>query len=110
MRSSSGHDWYQNEMISRERWNQLLSSVQTIILVDSVINRGESIRRCIHTLQELRPVLPRVFVLTGVMQSKASIALPQEFHRVQFLALRVSENQYTGKGGTDTGNRLFGTF
>ena len=28
---------------------------------------------------------------------------------VTFLALRVSDNKYTGRGGTDTGHRLFNT-
>ena len=51
----------------------------------------------------------RVFVLAGVTQLEASIKLPLEYPRVRFFSLRVSTNKYTGKRGTDTGNRLFGT-
>ena len=50
-----------------------------------------------------------IFVVTGVMQKEAAERLPKAFPKARFLALRVSENKYTGKGGTDTGNRLFGT-
>jgi uracil phosphoribosyltransferase len=96
----------------------LVSKVQTIIIVDSVINQGGSVRRCLNTLHEMIHTLavdpklarlPQLVVLVNVMQAKASMVLPQEFPRVRFLALRISDNQYTGKGGTDTGNRLFGT-
>jgi hypothetical protein len=48
-------------------------------------------------------------VLSGVMHEGAAAALPGEFPRARFLTLRVSSNQYSGRGGTDTGNRLFGT-
>jgi uracil phosphoribosyltransferase len=113
---------YTDEMSKegRQRLANLVSKVQTIIIVDSVINQGESIRRSLNTLQEIMvtlatsnsqsgDLLPQVMVLTTVMQAKASVMLPREFPRVRFFSLRISQNQYTGKGGTDTGNRLFGT-
>jgi hypothetical protein len=31
----------------------------------------------------------------------------EEAIRLSIMTLRVSENKYTGKGGTDTGHRLF---
>jgi uracil phosphoribosyltransferase len=85
-----------------------------IIVVDSVINSGQSIERavvCIRQLAEMaNPSLEIVvFVLAGVIQQEAADRLPPAYPRVRFLALRVSENKYVGKGGTDTGNRLFGT-
>eukprot|EP00978_Attheya_sp_CCMP212_P016427 scaffold43013_cov52-Attheya_sp.AAC.3 len=86
---------------------------KTVVLVDSVVNEGNSIRHTIDHIQSLaqdKEEQLRIVVLTAVMQKKASILLPKEYPRVQFLALRISENKYTGKGGTDTGNRLFGTF
>lgn len=104
----------------RLRLSKLVSKVHTIIIVDSVINQGESIRRCLYTLREIIHslaasnsqsccLLPQLVVLSTVMQANASVMLPQEFPRVRFFALRISQNQYAGKGGTDTGNRLFCT-
>jgi uracil phosphoribosyltransferase len=86
--------------------------IVSVILVDSVINSGASIRRAIRTLvQKVNPknVKLAIYVMTAVMQQEAAHQLPLEFPRVKFLALRVSKNQYVGRGGTDTGNRLFGT-
>jgi hypothetical protein len=86
--------------------------VTNVILVDSVVNEGMRIRRAIgHVDSLLLPCgpKPRLFVLTGVMQAKSSSTLPAQFPRIRFLTLRVSENKYSGQGGTDTGNRLFGT-
>jgi uracil phosphoribosyltransferase len=82
-----------------------------LIIVDSVINSGKSIRHVLHHLHALATwsCPPRIYVVTGVIQSVASISLPLEFPRVRFLALRISDNKYSGVGGTDTGNRLFGT-
>lgn len=87
------------------------ASGDDIIIVDSVVNEGNSVRRVIkHLLQNGAAPSCRIHVLTAVMQKEASIKLPVEFPQVRFLALRVSGNKYTGRGGTDTGNRLFGTF
>ena len=95
---------------------QRLDSTTTvsIIVVDSVINSGKSIERaikCIHQLVErVTPSLSVVtYGLAGVIQQEAAERLPLAYPRARFLALRVSENKYVGKGGTDTGNRLFGT-
>jgi uracil phosphoribosyltransferase len=79
-------------------------SERVVILVDSVINSGNSIRRVVREL-----AASRIFVVAGVTQMKASVDLPTEFPSVCFYSLRLSENKYTGKGATDTGNRLFGT-
>lgn len=88
-----------------------LGATTDVIIVDSVINSGKSIRRVLQHLQTLTTWTnsPRVYVLTAVMQSVASTSLPLDFPKVRFLALRVSDNKYSGQGGTDTGNRLFGT-
>jgi uracil phosphoribosyltransferase len=89
--------------------------VRRIYVVDSVINRGDSIRRVLTRLEGAMSSTGQsrrwaVYVLSGVMHEAASISLPREFPRVRFVTLRVSANQYTGTGGTDTGNRLFGTY
>lgn len=87
--------------------------VKNVILVDSVINRGNSIRHVLREMDNRKKTLTirscQVFVLSGVTQLQAAKDLPREFPRVRFLTLRISRNQFTGKGGTDTGNRLFGT-
>ena len=87
-----------------------------VILVDSVINSGSSIQAAVKSIRrmagEVNPELVlAIYVLTGVMQHLAAERLPSDpqLLRVRFIALRVSENKYVGKGGTDTGARLFGT-
>lgn len=93
----------------------MLAVATHVIIVDSVVNEGRSIRRVMRHLMITSiiapspPRPPHIYVLTGVMQMQASRTLPMEFPRVRILALRLSENKYTGQGGTDTGNRLFGT-
>jgi uracil phosphoribosyltransferase len=76
----------------------------TIILVDSVVNTGAS----------LEPVLAqfegkRLFVASLVTPKPTAERLAAAWPDVCFLFARVSDNQYVGRGGTDTGNRLFGT-
>jgi hypothetical protein len=53
----------------------------------------------------------RTFVLSLVSPIPTAERLAQTWPAVIFLFARVSENQYVGKGttDTDTGNRLFGT-
>lgn len=77
-----------------------------VILIDSVINTGKSIQKTIDILIKLR--VSKIFVATLVMQSEATF-LARKYPMVAFYAFRVSKNKYVGKGGTDTGNRLFGT-
>lgn len=89
--------------------------VRRIYVVDSVINRGDSVRRVLRRLQGAMPCTGHalgwvVYVLSGVMHEAAAESLPREFPRVRFVTLRVSANQYSGTGGTDTGSRLFGTY
>eukprot|EP00978_Attheya_sp_CCMP212_P016425 scaffold43013_cov52-Attheya_sp.AAC.1 len=78
-------------------------SNKTVVLVDLVVNEGNSIHHTNHHIRSLaqdnEEQLIRIVVLTAVMQKKASLRLPKEYPRVQFLALRISENKYTGKGG-----------
>lgn len=77
-----------------------------IILVDAVINTGKSIEIAIEHLRKSKP--RKIFVATLIMQ-KETMLLSEKYSDIYFYALRVSENKYVGKGGTDTGNRLFNT-
>ncbi|KAJ8111651.1 hypothetical protein OPT61_g5808 [Boeremia exigua] len=88
----------------------------TIILVDLVVNSGKSIMDYILPLRERCPKV-KVVVVAGVVQAgavddiadgKFGQALRKDTD-LTLVALRRSENKYTGKGSTDTGHRLFNT-
>ena len=51
----------------------------------------------------------KVMAITLVGYGPAVKALADERPEVDFVAARLSERSYVGKGGTDTGARLFGT-
>lgn len=86
---------------------------RTIILVDSVINTGKSVIEFMRRVRELNETA-RIVIVGGVVQAKAVSGT--EFaqfltadRNVYVAALRKSDNKFTGRGGTDTGNRLFNT-
>ena len=70
------------------------------------MNTGASLEPVLAQLAE-RGI--RTFVLSLVSPIPTAERLAQAWPAVNFLFARVSENQYVGKGTTDTGNRLFGT-
>jgi Uracil phosphoribosyltransferase len=87
-----------------------------------VINSGKSLAQYLKHIQSLVIAADhaldhlRVHVIAGVMQSEAALStsvLAQQRYiagtAVTYHVLRISDNKYTGKGGTDTGNRLFNT-
>ncbi len=87
---------------------------RTVLLVDSVVNSGKSLVEFVQRVRGLDHAVDIVFV-AGVVQSGAfaedgyiarHVGQDRKFTLV---ALRVSENKYTGLGTTDTGNRLFNT-
>ncbi|CAG8380861.1 unnamed protein product, partial [Penicillium salamii] len=83
----------------------------TILLVDSVVNTGHSILEFVRHIRQLNSSI-RIIVIAGVIQEKSVSTgmIAQElsrFRRLSFVALRLSKNQFTGKGPTDTGHRLF---
>ena len=73
-----------------------------IIIVDSVINTGKSIKEIIDYL----PNDKKIYVASLVIQEKA-IQKFENYENLYFYIARISKNFYIGKGGTDTGNRLF---
>ena len=90
-----------------------LKEKSTIILVDSVVNNGKTMIDFTYHLHYLAPTVPIVMV-AGVVQQNAIGRLERlqatiRHSKISLVALRVSDNKYTGKGGTDTGNRLFNT-
>jgi uracil phosphoribosyltransferase/phosphoserine phosphatase/adenylate kinase len=85
-----------------------------VLLVDSVINNGKTAMQFIQRTRGLNPDV-RIVVVAGVVQSQAvtgdrplAQALVHEAN-LSVVALRLSNNKYTGRGTTDTGNRLFNT-
>ena len=107
---------YHNEEESNCHLSKALlsKSISEVIVVDSVVNEGKSVRNMIRHIQQLiannsSTVPPRIYVFAAVIQKDASLMLPIEFPHVRFLALRVSDNKYKGHGIIDTGNRLFET-
>lgn len=93
--------------------SQHLHGQHTLILVDSVVNSGKSVGQFVQHIRSLHATI-RIVVVAGVIQSgflaKSNIAQAQWCHgNIQFVALRISENKFTGSGTTDTGNRLFNT-
>jgi uracil phosphoribosyltransferase len=79
---------------------------KTVIVVDAVINTGKTIVEVVDHLKKGKA--KKIIVATLVMQKEA-VQLADKYANVLFYALRISENKYVGKGGTDTGNRLFNT-
>jgi Uracil phosphoribosyltransferase len=88
----------------------------------SVINSGKSLAQYLQHIQSLVTAAAgtldhlQVHVIAGVMQSEAALNISVLAQQrciantaVTYHVLRVSDNKYTGKGGTDTGNRLFNT-
>jgi uracil phosphoribosyltransferase len=78
-----------------------------IIIVDAVVNTGKSMLKIIEKLQ--KKSCKKIMIATLILQKEALI-LFESYQTISFYALRISENKYVGKGGTDTGNRLFNTF
>lgn len=81
-------------------------SPRLVVLVDAVVNTGESLE---PVLAQLRGRIERLFVLALVAPVETADRLATAWPEVDFLFARTSTNQYVGAGTTDTGNRLFGT-
>jgi uracil phosphoribosyltransferase/phosphoserine phosphatase len=86
----------------------------TVVLVDSVVNSGKSMVDFVRRIRSFDPTIPIVAV-AGVVQ-KQSLSAGSVLGRVleadralSLVALRLSENKFQGRGGTDTGNGLFNT-
>jgi uracil phosphoribosyltransferase/phosphoserine phosphatase len=91
-----------------------LQGQETVVLVDSVVNSGKSVVEFVRHIRGLQAEL-RIVVVAGVVQEQAVLRgelyeqLYREGERLKIVALRLSKNKFTGKGGVDTGNRLFNT-
>ena len=80
---------------------------RVVVVVDSVINSGRSIRRWLDALAEQRPRQRVVATLVSYRPTMAGLVA--DYPDVHFVAARLSDRSYVGKAATDTGSRLFGT-
>jgi uracil phosphoribosyltransferase len=90
-----------------------LQGQMTVILVDSVMNSGKTAMEFVQRIRKLYADI-RIVVVAGVAQAQSvseGSLLAQTLGRanVCVVALRLSDNKFTGTGTTDTGNRLFNT-
>ena len=86
-----------------------------IVLVDSVVNNGTTVIEFLERLKALGSAPESIIMVAGVVHSGAISgesplwqALSRD-RKLSVVALRLSDNKFTGKGTTDTGNRLFNT-
>ena len=82
-------------------------SGQRFILIDSVVNTGASMEPVLGQLRNAGAAWIAVAAL--VTPESTAERLANSHPDTWFYFARTSTNQYTGKGSTDTGNRLFGT-
>lgn len=86
---------------------------RTVLLVDSVVNSGNSMLQFVEHIRKFGSNI-RIVITAGVVQaeviSNSNLGRKiEEDDNIRLIALRVSDNKFTGSGGTDTGNRLFNT-
>lgn len=83
-----------------------------IVLVDSVVNSGKTVVQFVQHVRNLNATI-RIVVVAGVVQAQSVSggSLTQVLGQVglSVIALRLSDNKFTGRGTTNTGNRLFNT-
>ncbi len=92
-----------------------LEKNHNVILVDSVINSGQTVVDFVsHIRNEDKKCEKNLVIVAGIIQSemvedKSRLHQLAQSYPFSLVALRVSETKYKGKGSTDTGNRLFNT-
>ncbi|WAO94754.1 Hypothetical protein NCS54_01235200 [Fusarium falciforme] len=87
-----------------------LQHQRTVILVDSAINDGQTMMEFIEQIRKFHPQI-RIVVVAGIVHPKVTERthhLNKMMRRsgASLVALRVSEEDFTGTGSTETDNRL----
>lgn len=82
--------------------------VKTLLLLDSVVNSGKSVKGFVDRVRRLKLEIRIVIVVQAKAISDVLESLACKGD-LSLVSLRLSENKFTGSGGTDTGNRLFNT-
>ena len=81
-------------------------SQRVVVIADAVINTGASMRRLLAMTEAAGPEKILVAALVGYRPTVASLV--EAYPTVDFMLGRISDRSYVGRGGTDTGTRLFG--
>ena len=85
---------------------------RTVVLVDSVVNSGKTVMSFVQRFHSLHATI-HIVVVAGVVQVQSvsgRLAQALACHaNFSFITLRLSDKKFTGRGTTDTGNRLFNT-
>lgn len=85
---------------------------QTVVLVDSVVNVGTTVKKFVEYIHDLQANI-HIVIVAGVIQADFLGDKLAEIHamhkNLSVVALRTSDTSFVGNGTTDTGNRLFNT-
>ena len=81
--------------------------------MDSVVNSGNTVVSFEEHIRSQHATI-RIVVVAGVVQAQAvsegsRLCAVKRYAKLGIVALRLSDNKFTGRGTTDTGNRLFNT-
>lgn len=82
---------------------------ESVLLVDAVVNSGETVVDFAERIHKLHITIG-VLVVTSVVRNEAltgPLQLLDGHVGLKLATLRISENKFTGKKGTDIGDRLF---
>lgn len=77
-----------------------------IILADSVINTGKSIKKFLDIFDGDCII----YIATNVIYELTCKSLLNNYKFIKILCIRSSSNSYKGSGSSDSGNRLFNSF
>jgi uracil phosphoribosyltransferase len=83
-----------------------------VVLVDSVVNSGKTVVQFVQHVRNLHATI-RIVVIAGAAQAQSvsggGLQAVARHAKLSLVALRLSDNKFTGRGTTDTDNRLFNT-
>ncbi|KAF2705274.1 hypothetical protein K504DRAFT_440355 [Pleomassaria siparia CBS 279.74] len=89
-----------------------LQHQSTVVLVDSVVNSGKTVMDFVQHIRKLHDAI-RIVIVAGVVQAQSifggNLKPLGRCKDISLVALRLSDNKFTGSGTTDTGNRLYNT-
>jgi len=89
-----------------------LEGQQTVVLVDSVVNLGTTVKIFVEYIHDLQENI-HIVIVASVIQADFLGNKLAEIHAIHnnlsVVALRTSDTSFIGAGTTDTGHRLFNT-
>lgn len=88
---------------------QHLEGKITVILLDSVINSSETVTNFLQHIRNLHATIRVVVLQEKDISPTGSYSKLLRERPIEVVTLRLSRNQFTGRGSTDTANRLFNT-